>query len=147
MRNRSLRDQLHAFVIQDMKMLAIETSHAAMTVAGIFAQTNIGNYRQIRRALFDLADRILHHAILGIRASGLFVLRLWNSKEQHGLHSRLVGALRDRGDFFTAVLVDAGHTRDRFRALDFFTDETWQDEVVPTKICFANEIANRGGAA
>ena len=130
-----------------MKMLAIEASHTAMTVAGIFAQTNIGNYRQIRCALLDLADRVLDHAILGIRTAGLFILRLRDSEEQYRLHSRFVGALRDRGDFFTGVLVDAGHARDRFRALDFLTDEKWQDEIVPAKICFANEIANRGRAA
>jgi hypothetical protein len=58
-----------------------------------------------------------------------------------------VGAPRDRGDFLAAVLVDAGHARDRFRAFDFLTDEKWQDKIVPAKICFANEIANRGGAA
>jgi hypothetical protein len=58
-----------------------------------------------------------------------------------------VRALRDRGDFLAAVLVNAGHTRDLFRALDFLTNEKWQDEIVPAKICFANEIANRGGAA
>src|ERR1700730_17802636 len=98
-------------------MLAIEASYAAMTVAGIFAQTNIGNYRQIRRALFDLPNRILDHAILGIRATGLFVFRLRNSKEKHRLHSRFVCALRDRSDFLAAVLVNAGHTRDHFRAL------------------------------
>src|SRR6266513_139111 len=130
-----------------MKMFAIEASDAAMTVAGILAQTNIGNYRQIRCALFDLADRILDHALLGIRTSGLFILRLWDSKKQHRLHSHFVGALRDGGDFLAAVLVDAGHARDRFRTLDFFTDEKRQDKIVPTKIGFANEIANRGGAA
>ena len=96
---------------------------------------------------FDLANRILDHAILGMRATCLFVFRLRNSKEKHGLHSRFVRALRDRGDFLAAVLVNAGHTRDRFRALDFLADEKWQDEIVPAKICFANEIANRGGAA
>lgn len=130
-----------------MKMLAIEASYAAMTVAGVFAQTNISNYSQIRRALFDLPNRILDHAILAIGATGLFVFRLRNSKEKHRLHSRFVRALRDRGDFLAAVLVNAGHTRDRFRALDFLADEKWQDEIVPAKICFANEIANRGGAA
>ena len=130
-----------------MKMLAIEANHAAMAVAGIFAQTNISNYRQIRREFFDLANCILDHAILGMRTTGLFVFRLRNSKEQHGLHSRFVGALRDRGDFILAVLVDAGHARDLFRAFDFLTDEKWQDKIVPAKICFANEIANRGGAA
>jgi len=31
-----------------------------------------------------------------------------------------------------------------FRAFDFLTDEKWQDEIVPTKICFANQIANGG---
>src|SRR2546430_14639500 len=102
-----------------MKMLAIEASHAAMPMAGVFAQTNISNYRQIRRALFDLPNRILDHAILAIGATGLFVLRLRNSKEKHGLHSRFVRALRDRGDFLAAVLVDAGHARARFRALVF----------------------------
>src|SRR5438477_390023 len=88
-----------------MKMLAIEASDAAMTVAGILAQTNIGNYRQIRCALFDLADRILDHAIFGIRTAGLFVLRLRNSKKQHRLHSRFVGALRDGGDVLAATVV------------------------------------------
>ena len=29
----------------------------------------------------------------------------------------------------------------------FLTDEKWQDKIVPAKICFANEIANRGRAA
>ncbi len=106
-----------------MKMLAIEAGHAAMTVAGVFAQTNISNYRQVRRALFDLPNRILDHTILGIGATGLFVFRLRNSKEKHRLHSRFVGALRDRGDFFAAVLVNPGHTRDRFRALYFLADE------------------------
>lgn len=130
-----------------MKMLAIEASHAAMAMAGVFAQTNIGNYRQIRRAFFDLANRILDHAIFGIRGAGLFVFRLRNSKEEHRLHSRFVGALRDSGDFILAVLVNAGHARDLFGALDFLTNEKWQNEIVPAKICFANEIANRGGAA
>ena len=130
-----------------MKMLAVEPSHAAMAVAGVFAQTNIGNYRQIRRPLFDLPNRILDHAIIGVRATGLFVLRLRNSKEKDRLHSRFVGALRDGGDFIATVLVNAGHTRDRFRAFDFLTNEKWQNEIVPAKICFANEIANRGGAA
>src|SRR6266480_8131973 len=129
-----------------MKMLAIEASDAAMTVAGIFAQTNISNDRQIRCAFFDFPDRVLDDAILGIGATGLFILRLWNSKKKHRLHSRFVGALRDRGDFFTAVLVNAGHTRDRSRTLDFLADEKWQDEIVPAKICFANEIANCGRA-
>ena len=130
-----------------MKMLAIEANHAAMAVAGVFAQTNIGNYGQIRRALFDFPNRILDHAILGIRATGLFILRLRNSKEKHCLHSRFMRALCDRGDFLPVVLVNTGHTRDRFRALDFLTDEKWQHEIVPAKICFANEIANGGGAA
>ena len=96
---------------------------------------------------FDLANRILDHAILGMRAAGLFILRLRNSEEKHRLHSRFMGALRYRGDFLSAVLVDAGHARDLFRAFDFLTDEKWQDKIVSAKICFANEIANRGGAA
>src|SRR5437762_11982576 len=128
-----------------MKMLPIEASHAVMTVAGIFAQTNISNDCQTRGAFFDLPDRILDDAILGIGATGLFILRLWDSKKKHRLHSRFVRALRDRGDFFTAVLVNAGHGRDRFRALDFLADEKRQDEIMPAEICFANEIANRGG--
>ena len=96
---------------------------------------------------FDLANRILDHAILGMGTTGLFVFRLRNSKEKHGLHSRFVGALGDRGDFILAVLIDARHARDLFRAFDFLTDEKWQDKIVSAKICFANEIANCGGAA
>lgn len=128
-------------------MLAVAAGHAAMPVAGVFAQTNISNYGQIGRLLFDLADRVLDHSILGIRPTGLFVFRLRNSKEKHGRNSRLVGAVRDRGDIVLAILVNAGHARDLFRAFDFLTNEKRQDEIVPAKICFANEIANRGGAA
>ena len=130
-----------------MKMLAIEASHAAMAVAAVFAQTNISNYRQIRCAFFDLPDRILDHPILGIGTTSLFILRLWNSKKKHRLHSRFMGALRDRGDFILAVLVNAGHARDFFGPFDFLANEKWQHEIVPAKICFANEIANCGRAA
>src|SRR4029077_6135293 len=113
-----------------MKMLAVEASHAAMAVTGVFAQTNIGNYGQIRRVFFDLANRILDHAILGIRAAGLLVFRLRNSKEKHRLPSRFVGALRDGGDFLLGMLVNARHARDLLRALDFLTDEKGQNEIV-----------------
>src|SRR5437764_15030072 len=82
-----------------------------------------------------------------MRATGLFVFRLRNSKEKHGLHSRFVGALRDPGDFILAVLVNAGHARALFRAFDFLTNEKWPDKIVPATLCFANEIANGGGAA
>ena len=58
-----------------------------------------------------------------------------------------MSALRDRGDFLAAILVNAWHTRDLLRALDFLANEKWQHEIVPAKIRFANEIANRGRAA
>lgn len=130
-----------------MKMLAVTASQAAMAVAGILTQANVGDHSQIRRVLFYLPDRVLNDAVFGVSFSGLFILRFRNPKEKDGLDPRFIGALCDGRDFFPGVLADPGHARDLFRGFDFLAYKKWQDEVVAVQICFANEIANRRSAA
>ena len=130
-----------------MKMLAVTASHAAMAVAGVFAQANVGDHSQIRRVFFYLPDRVLDDAVFGVSLSGLFILRFRNPKEKNGLHSRFMGALCDGRDFFPGILADPRHARDFPGGFDFLAYEKRQDEVVAVQICFANEIANRRSAA
>ena len=60
--------------MQNMKMLAVTASHAAMAVAGVFAQANVGDHSQIRRLLFYLPDGVLNDAVFGVSFSGMFIL-------------------------------------------------------------------------
>jgi len=130
-----------------MKMLPITAGHAAVAVAGILTQANVGDHSQIRRALFYLPDRVLNDAVFSVSFSGLFILGFRNPKEKDGLHPRSKGTLCDGRNFFSGILADAGHARDLFRRFDFLAYKKRQDEVVPVQICFANEIANRRSAA
>src|ERR1051326_5678022 len=123
-------------------MLTIATSDPTMAMAGIFAQTNIGDQNQVRSVFFNLADGILDHPVRGISAAALFILRFRNAKENDSLDPGFVDALSNLGDFIRGVLPNAGHTRDFFPGLEFFAYEKRQDKVVPVKICFANEIAD-----
>ena len=84
-RNRGLGDQFDTFVIQDMKMFAIDSGHTAVAVAHVFTKAHIGDYGQSWCALFDLADRVLHNATIGVGGARFFVFGFWNSKKENGL--------------------------------------------------------------
>ena len=75
-----------------MKMLAVTASHAAMAVAGVLTQANVGDHSQIRRVSFYLPDSVLNDPVLGISFSGLFIFRFRNPKEKDGLNPRFIGA-------------------------------------------------------
>ena len=130
-----------------MEMLAITASHAAMAVAGILTQANIGDHGQIRCLLFYLSDRVLDNAAFSVSSSGLFIFRFGNPKEKHSLDSRFIRALRDSPDFFPGILADPWHARDLFGGFDFLAYKKRQHEVMSVQIGFANEIANRWSAA
>ena len=48
---------------------------AAMAVAHVFAQADIGQHQQLRQILFQQPNRLLDDAVAGISARGLFILR------------------------------------------------------------------------
>ena len=84
---RGLHEQLDAFVVQDMEMVAVDPGDAAMAVAHVFAKTDIGNDEQLGAFGLDRADRLLHDAILSIRAGSGFILFGGNAEEEDGLQA------------------------------------------------------------
>ena len=76
-RNRGLGQPLQRsivihFAIDDL---------AAMAVAGVLAVANVGDHQQVGQLAFDGADGLLHDAIIGVRARGLFVLCLRHAEQ------------------------------------------------------------------
>ena len=94
MRHRGFRQQLDRFVVQDVEVVAVDPSDAAMSVAHVFTETNVRHDDEPGTLRFDRAHRLLDDAVLSMRAAGRFVLLARNAKEQHRLQTKIVGALR-----------------------------------------------------
>ena len=120
MRERRLREKFDRLIVQDMEMFAIHSRHAAMAVAHVFAETDIGDHDQLRTFRFDRADRFLNDSVLRVGAARLLIFFCWNTEEQHGLKPEIAGALRFVGYFFRRELENARHARDRAAVLRSF---------------------------
>ncbi len=48
MRKRGLHQEFDGLIVEDMEMIAVHSCHAAMTVAHVFAKTDIGDDDQVR---------------------------------------------------------------------------------------------------
>src|SRR5436190_1368770 len=127
-----------------MELFTIQTGDAAMAVAHVFAQANIGDYDQFRASSLDGADGLLHDAVVGIGRFRLIVLLVWNTEKQDGLESQIVGPLRFVGHFREGQLENPRHARDRLPRGDPFADEKRENEIVNAEPCLANEIAEAG---
>ena len=66
-------------------MIAIDSCHAAMAVAHVFAKTDIGDDDEFGTFFLDRAHRLLHDTVLRVSAAGLLVFFCWNAEEQDGL--------------------------------------------------------------
>ena len=95
-----LREKLDRFIVQDMEMFAIHFRHAAMSVAHVFAETNIGDDDQLRAFRFDGADRFLNHSVFVVGRARSLILGRGNTEKQHGLKPEITGTLGLLGNFF-----------------------------------------------
>src|SRR5258705_536973 len=66
--------------------------NASMTVAHVFAQTDVGDCNKLWAFCLDGAERFLHHTALRVSAAGLLIFRFWNPKEQNGLKTEILSA-------------------------------------------------------
>src|SRR5437763_17136340 len=123
-----------------MEMFAVNPRHAAMSVAHVFAKTNVSDRDDLGTFLFDCAQRFLNDTVLGKSAARLFVLFLGNSKKKNGLKTSILRLLRLIDNFIDSELKNARHARDRTAFVDLFADEKRENKIVGGQIRFANKI-------
>ena len=145
--SRGFHEQLDAFVVQDVEMVAIHPGDAAVPVAHVFAEANVGDDEQVGTFRLDRADCLLHDAILRIGAGSALVLFVRQAEKEDSAEPGLRGADGFAGDLVRRDLLDPGHAADGAAALDFLANEKRKDEIVRREDGLAHEVAQRGGAA
>ena len=88
---------------------AVGHEHAAVAVAHVFAETDVGDDQQLGPALFEQAHGLLHNAVFSIGSAGLFVLNGRNAEQDHGREARIHGLGHLLFQLLQAELVLAGH--------------------------------------
>ena len=118
-----------------------------MAVAHVFAEADIGHDDQIRQFLFQQSHRLLHDAVAGVGAGGLFILGVGNAEEQDGGHSQGVRPPGFLGRLVGRELKDAGHGGDGLARLASAAGEKGQDQLGGVERGFAHEAAQGGRLA
>ena len=65
--------------------------HAAMPVAGVFAQAHVGDDDQVRVSGLQRAGGLLHDAVVGVGTAAEFVLVRGDAEEQDRAHPGVAG--------------------------------------------------------
>ena len=143
MRKRGVGQQRDARIVQNFAVF----DHAAVAVAGVFAQADVGDHEQIELGFANRFDRKLHRAGCrgGFRAG--FVLVLGQAEKNHGGNAEVgdFAALFD--DLIGRLLENARHGAD-FRAhFGARARKHRIDQAAGRKLRFADEPAQRFGAA
>src|SRR5207237_3946602 len=84
MTERSLSQKLQCRIIQNTSAAALFFNNAAVAVRYILAKADVANEHQFGKSALQLANGLLHKAILRVSAAGLFIFVLRNPEEQHG---------------------------------------------------------------
>jgi hypothetical protein len=124
-------------------MFAVHTRDAAMSVAHVFAKTNIGDRDEVWTFLLNCAQSFLDDAVFRVGAARLFGFLFRNSKKQDRLKSGILRFLRFIDHFLDRDLKNTGHAHDRPPFVDLFADEKRENEIVRGQIGFADEIPQR----
>src|SRR5437868_2118028 len=122
-----------------MEMFAVNPRHTAMSVAHVFAKTNISDRDDFGTFLFYRAQGFLNHAVFGVSAARFFVFLLGNTKKENSLETSVLRLARLIDNFVNGELENARHARDRAAFVDLFADEKRENEIVGGQIRFANK--------
>src|SRR4051794_9240497 len=94
-------------------MFAIETGHAAMPMAHVFAKTDVRNYHHLRATRLNCPNCLLNNPVIGISAAGLLIFIVRDSEENNRLQPAILNLASFISDVAEGQLKDAGHARDR----------------------------------
>lgn len=83
-----------------------------MTVAHVFAKTDIGDDEERWQFLFQQTHGLLHDAVASVSAGGFVIFFTGNTKKQNRRHTQRVGAAGFAQQFIGRKLEDAGHRGD-----------------------------------
>src|SRR6185437_11737717 len=141
-RQRHFRQNLDRRIIQNFLTL----HNAAMPVIGVFAEANVGNYKQFRPCFTNCLDSPLHHARSDIAFASLFIFVLRQPKKDHRRNAQV----RDFA-YFLKELIDGLLCNTRHRAhINAHalpgTHEHWVNQSCGRRPGLANEIPNRFAA-
>jgi hypothetical protein len=141
------REKFEGGVVQDFGVRAVAFDDAAMTVAHVFAEANVGNDEEFRQRFFQRANCLLNDAVAGVSAGGLFVFGFRNAEKNYGAHAGFEGGFGFAEDFIDGKLENAGHGADGFANIFSGAREQRQNEAGVAEGSFGDEIAQRGSRA
>ena len=118
-----------------------------MSVAHVFAETNIRHDDEARTLRLDRSHCLLHDAILGVRSAGRLVFLARNSEKQNSLQSQFVGPLGFVRYLVRRPLENSRHTCDRLPRSQLFADEKGENKIVRAQFRFPHEVTNTFAAA
>ena len=144
LRDGGAGEQLERLVVVDH---AVRPQHAAVAVARVLAQAEVGDHEQVRVRGLDRARGELDHALVVVGAGAELVLGGREAEQQHGGDPERVGdpGLLDRA--VDAQVVDPRQRRDRRALLGAGDHEHRIDEVRGRQLRLAREPAQRRGRA
>ena len=130
MGKRFLGKQFKRGVVLDRAVL----DHAAMAVAGILAEADVGDDRQVRHLVLDGLDRVLHNALVGVALAADLILMLGNAEEDDRGNAEALHFLAVLHQIVDGLLVVAGHGADLFFHALAVGHEQGVNEIIGRKL-------------
>ena len=144
LRDRGARQQLERGVVVDH---AVGAQHAAVTVARVLAQADVGEHEQLGVRRLDRARGELDHALVVPGARALLVLLGRQAEQQHARDPERGGGARLVDRAVDRQVVDPRQRRDRRPPLSAGDHEHRVDQVLDRQLGLAHEPAQEAGAA
>ena len=138
-RDGRAREQLERRVVVDLSVV----DHAAVAVRRVFAQADVGDQQQLRKARPQRAERLLDDAVVDPGAGALVVLLLRDPEQDHGADADAHELLDLAHDGLDGVALQRRQPLVRERG---GRDEERHHEVVERDRRLADEVAQRAGA-
>src|SRR5450755_1091752 len=136
-REGHVAQQLQCFVVLHIAVL----DDAAMPVAGVFTQANVGDDQRIRCLGLQTPDRLLDDALLGVCLRAYLVLLVGDAKEQYGWNAQARDALRFTPQVLQRPLHNPWHGGNLAWLVDAFRNEERVDELLDVQVRLADHAA------
>ena len=130
MGKRFLGKQFERCVVLDHAVL----DHAAMAVARILAEADVGDDGQVRHLVLDGLDRMLHDPLVGVAFAADLVLVLGNAEEDDRGNAEVLHLFAVLHEVVDGLLIVPGHGADLFFHALAVGHEERIDEIVGRKL-------------